>query len=274
MGSMCGLTQEESKRNPEILINLPSYSSSYEKPFESFNKEFNLLVRLPLYEYQLTLLNLPYSSQMRGPSSIYLDETDNDNCSVFFKNFIANHPIFYAKRDDNLNQIFVEFISNLLTYLRKGTKAFMKKKQKEFNSGVIKKYYLCIIGILFCYSSDKGKIDALFSLLANDNNCIEKNINNELLIYSMIFLATFSNYLTMKDMKKSYETLPITVDNNEVYAEAFGLEKIEALYLKFIDKLYGEGSQSEVSYDDYFNKIQTQELAWILTPQGIRSQLK
>lgn len=272
MGNMCGKEEEVVKNNPEIEISLPTYTSRYEKPFEGFDKEYNLLLRLPLYEYQLTILNLPYSSQMRGPSSVFLDETDSDICSVFFKNFIANHPIFYAKRDENVNQIFVEFISSLITYLMKGTKAFMKLKGKEFNSKVIKKYYLCIIGILFCYSTSKGKIDALFSLLANDNNLIEKNINNELMIYSIVFLATFSHYLTMKDLKKGNSTLPINIDNNEFYAEAFGLEKIQNVFTNFMTKFFGP-SQSEVSYDDYCSKIKTQDFAWILTPQGIRSQL-
>ena len=279
MGS-CGSASK--KQITEESLSLPSYSSSLEKIFTSFNSKYNLLLNIPLYDFQLFLFNLTYSTQSKGINSIFNDETDIDNCTVFLRNTIASHPLFYDEKDEKVTQIFMEYIQKLLTYIQKGAKSFMMKKSIEYDSSTVKKFYMLIIGLLFCYSDNLSKVETLFSWICNDSNVIERNSNIELFFYLLIFTPTYANFLTCIDMQKNYdESLPtIKLEEKDKYSAYFQPKTIDEIYDEFMKGLFNEDNNNNnegdgclITRDIYLNKIITQQFAWILTDKGIRSKL-
>lgn len=273
MGSACSRGNNSGTKVEENVLHLPSYNKSpSEVIFTSFDAKYNLLQSISLSDYQLLLLNIRYSFQKNGSDSIFFDETDIDHCNVFLKNSIAGHPIYYAKTDEKVNQIFIEYITKILSYMQSGAKSLSKKKVIAFNSSVIKRFFLLIVGFLFCYSEDIGKVESLFGWLSNQDKKIVKKFEVELFFYLTIFVPTFANYLTLKDLQRNYNNELPTIDfSKKTEFEKFFLPaKIEEVYNRFIEQFFDK--KQEMDYDEYLKKITSSQFAWILTPTGIRSQ--
>ena len=272
MGSVCTRSANATKIE-ETVLTLPKYKSNCENIFNSFDEKYNYLQEIPLNDYMLYLINLSGNKKETNSDSIFNVDYDIDLCNVYFKNTIAGHPIFYEKGDDKANQIFVEYMIKELTYMQKGAKSFMKKKESTFDSSVIKKAYLLILGLLYCFSSDKGKVDTLFSWISNKENKIEKSLEIELFFYLLVFTPTYANYLSCIDLQKNYNGELPTIDlkNREKYDPLFKPAKVEEAFNDFIGKFFDKENEM-IDYDEYLKKIASQDLAWILTPIGIRSK--
>ena len=272
MGSGCTRNANVTKIE-ETVLTLPQYKSNSENIFTSFDEKFNYLQAIPLNDFLLSMGNISNSKNVTNNESIFNIDYDIDICNVYFKNTIAGHPIFYEKADEKANQLFVEYMIKELTYIQKGAKSFMKKKETTFESSVVKKAYLLILGILNCYSSNKGKVDTLFSWISNKENKIQKNIEIELFFYLLIFTPSYANYLSCIDLQKNYNGELPTIDlkNREKYDPLFKPAKVEEVFNEFIGKFFDKENEV-INYDEFLKKIASQDLAWILTPIGIRSK--
>ena len=272
MGSGCTRNTNATKIE-ETVLTLPQYKSNSESIFKSFDEKFNYLQAIPLNDFLLSMSKISKNNNGTNNKSIFNIDYDIDMCTVYFKNTIAGHPIFYEKADEKANQIFVEYMTKELTYIQKGAKSFMKKKETTFDSSVIKKEYLLILGLLNCYSSNKGKVDTLFSWICNKENKIQKTIEIELFFYLLIFTPTYANYLSCIDLQKNYNGELPTIDlkNREKYDPLFKPAKVEEAFNEFIGKFFDKENEM-INYDEFLKKIASQDLAWILTPIGIRSK--
>lgn len=273
MGSACSRGNNSGTKVEETVLHLPSYEKSpSEVVFTSFDAKYNLLQSISLSDYQLLVLNIRYSFQKTGSNSIFFDETDIDHCNVFLKNSIAGHPIYYAKTDEKINQVFIEYITKILTYMQAGAKSFAKKKVIAFNSSVIKRFFMLVVGLLFCYSEDMGKVESLFGWLSIEDKTIVKSFEVELFLYLMIFVPTFANYLTLKDLQRNYNNELPTIDfgKRTDFDQFFLPAKVEEVYNRFIEQFFD--NKEKIDYNEYLRKIASSQLAWILTPTGIRSQ--
>ena len=272
MGSGCTRNANVTKIE-ETVLTLPQYKSNSENIFKSFDEKFNYLQSIPLNDFLLSMGNISNSKNVTNNESIFNIDYDIDICNVYFKNTIAGHPIFYEKADEKANQLFVEYMIKELTYIQKGAKSFMKKKDTTFDSSVVKKAYLLILGILNCYSSNKGKVDTIFSWISNKENKIQKNIEIELFFYLLIFTPTYANYLSCIDLQKNYNGELPTIDlkNREKYDPLFKPAKVEEVFNEFIGKFFDKENEV-INYNEFLKKIASQDLAWILTPIGIRSK--
>ena len=150
----------------------------------------------------------------------------------------------------------------------------MKKKSIDYDSSTVKKFYMLIVGLLFCFSDDLSKVETLFSWICNDSNVIERNANIELFFYLLIFTPTYANYLTCVDMQKNYdESLPtIKLDEKDKYSSYFLPKTIDEIYDEFMKGMF-DSDNASITKEMYLNKMVTQQFAWILTDKGIRSKL-
>ena len=246
----------------EQAIVLPKYSSETDFIFNSFDKKYNFLKDVSLFDFLLSLQNLQFT---KSPDSSYNNFYSKDEKENIFRSFIdtmtvetfldktvGNHPRHYNKDAENC-QIFEEYFKQLIEYMIKGQTDYYKKNRMsdKYNKD-FKKYMLIIIGLLYCSSKDMEKINVLFSCIADQEGVIEDTPDLNLFVYMMIFTASFANFSSVYKLNQDYDQKLPTIKTEEraKWDDYFGLYQVEKVFQLFKTKLF-EQNQA-ISYNQFY----------------------
>jgi hypothetical protein len=129
------------------------------------------------------------------------------------------------------------------------------------NNNIVKKDIIPL-GLIFCRSSNKGKIQILYDLNSNPN--FEKNDILFQFLKNIFLLCLIAEYST----KKSFDEKFSEEDNNEI------IKISEDLANKFLSEFFKD--KNEIDYKDFEKKfkIKTNDFGWIFNPNGIRNKIK
>ena len=265
----------------ETVVTLPKYTSEVEFIFKDFDKKFNYLKDISLFDYLNSIRNIKFSKtpgkkeefSKDEKESIYLSFTDDNSFQIFIENNVVKHPLNEKKTDSQEKQLCVNYICTILSYMVKGQKDYYKntKKVDEYKDN-IKKYMIIIIGLLFCDSKDFDKINTLFSSISNEEGKIKEDEYLYLFIYMMIFAASFGNFSATYQLNSNNQgSLPtMKLEDRAIWDDYFGLYQVRKVFDLFKKTLFE--NKKELTYEEFFLLIQQENLAWILTKEGIRNR--
>lgn len=265
----------------ETAITLPKFSSETDFIFDNFDKKYNFLKDISLFDFLISLQNLKFSKTPGetdyitedDPENIFLSFIDIAEVQTFLDNTVGKHPRHYNEKDSENMQLFGEYFKMLIDYNIKGQKDYYKKNPDidDYKSN-LKKYMLIQLGLLYCFSKDMDKINVFFSSVADENCKISKNKYLDLFVYMLIFTASFSNFSTCFKLNQQNDgKLPtMKIEDRPTWDDYFGLYQVEKVFNLFKETLFAE--KEELNFDQFYTAIQHENLAWILTLQGIRSK--
>lgn len=264
----------------ENPITLPKYKSEVETLYEEFDKKYNFLKDISLFDFLISIQNLKFTKTPgtndyiteEDPETIFLSFIEPTEVETFLDNTIGKHPRHYNEKDSQNKQLFTEYFQKLIDYNLKGQKDYYKNHEMndEYNKE-FKKYMLIQLGLLFCFSKDMEKINVFFSSVVDENGKVSQNQNFELFVYMLIFTASFSNFSTVYKLQQENDgKLPtLKLEEREKWDDYFGLYQVQNAFASFKTELFGQENK-EYTYEQFFSLIQKENLAWILSLQGIR----
>jgi hypothetical protein len=237
-----------------------SYESYEDDNLEKLDNEYNILHSISLLDFLFNLenfdpqnINNPFISNNKTNYN-YLDKFLNEKISnENFINFIENK--FFMKND--INEMFPEKVKNTF---KKISNDVYNKFNVLINRNVLKKD-LIPLGLLFCKSSNLGKVKIFYDINSSPN--FEKNENLFNFLKNMFILSILTeNFLLINVGEKHFN-----IDNNEILTIA------ENLSNKFLNDFFK--NKNVLTNEEYLKKfkIKTNEFGWIFNPNGIKKSI-
>ena len=237
-----------------------SYDSDDDETLEKIDKEYNIFHAFSLLDYISNLEefnsqqpNIPFSPSKKTKfncSDAFLNTPfSNKNFSDFLEKKLLSKNDIKEMFSENIQKKFIQ-ISNML---------FEKYKILK-NNNIVKKD-LIPLGLMFCKSSNKGKIQILYDLNSNPN--FEKNDILFKFLKNIFLLCLIAEYST----KKSFDEKFSEEDNNEI------IKISEDLANKFITEFFKDKNVIENKDFEKKFKIKTNDVGWIFNPNGIRNKI-
>jgi hypothetical protein len=274
---MMSLQQEE----VEVPLQFKSYTSSFDRFYVKLEDDYNLLKFFQLYEFILLLTNLRIEGQVETDKA-YLHELDKARFSVFVDNkILKNHLIYeFTAENEERSNIFKDYMLELFDSLIKCSVDLYKtknpgKKVKKGQISTVKKLTLISLGLLYCYSNNKSKVNFLFNLfLSEDGNFVLNEDLEDFLFFLFIIPASCSLWV-IKNLGDKYEKIgPISESDFENTRNNFEVKDVLRLRGIFIrDFFKGETRLTREAFDKRF-EIADGDFGWIFNTNGIRRFLE
>ena len=237
-----------------------SYDSYEDENIEKLDNEYNIFHSISLLDFLSNLenfdlhnINNPFTSNSKKDYN-YLDnflkeKINNEN----FINFIENK--FFMKSD--INEMYPEKVKNVFKIISKDV---YNQFKILINRDVVKKD-LIPLGLLFCKSSNFGKVKILYDINASPN--FEKNENLFNFLKNMFILSILTENFLLNNVGEKH----VNIDNNEI------LTISENLSNKFLNDFFK--NKNILTNEEYLKKfkIKTNEFGWIFNPNGIKKNI-
>lgn len=254
---------------PDLPLEYPRFPH-YQNIFEKINKSSaNFFKYVLIQDYFQIILNPVYSDGISG----------HDYEKIITLKILKNQVITnITLNNSNLYREFVDFHSRLHEYLLKAYKNYLKlanlkKKKEKINK--IPQFVFLPFGVLFTLGSFRTKIDVMFNLLANENYVIRKdNPDIRLFFFLLMYVCSGLLLLVMNSFRKEYNEIKdyLPLEEFEQCYQTYEVKDADRNSLEFLEKLFRK--DFILSYDDFFDRITSPELSWILSPKGIRVYLE
>ena len=217
-----------------------SYNSYEDDNIEKLDNEYNILHSISLLDFLFNLenfdpqnINNPFISNNKTNYN-YLDNFLNEKISnENFINFIENK--FFMKND--INDFFPEKVKNVF---KKISNDVYNKFKILINREITKKD-LIPLGLLFCKSSNFGKVKIFYDINSSPN--FEKNENLFNFLKNMFILSILTENFLLINVGEKH----INIDNNEILTIA------ENLSNKFLNDFF---KNKNVLTNEEYKKIQ------------------
>ena len=273
--SMCQKKQQSSKKDelPEIVP-----QEDYKSKLDHFVKGFNKDCGEYLCQYEMDLF-LAYLCEVRNESGVrkenrkpeHKTDLDQNQFEIFVDNKLMNNPILVVLMDseDEISKgKYTAFVKNLYVKLIKKF-IFLQKKNNEHYEDInsLSKRNLFTIGLTFCKSLNRNKIETIFELFAVDGKLTSTKELREFLfllfsLNSSILLASISDYYD------SVEKIPEETYNNLM--DEYNSEHIMKFTDNFLSKIFSP--INNLTCDQFVTTIASN--AWICTEEGIRAKIE
>ena len=237
-----------------------SYESYEDDNIEKLDNEYNILHSISLLDFLSNLenfdiqnINNPFTSNEKKNYS-YLDNFLNEKINdENFINFIENK--FFMKSD--INEMYPEKVKNVFKIISKDV---FNQFKILINRDVVKKD-LIPLGLLFCKSSNFGKVKILHDINASPK--FEKNENLFNFLKNMFILSILTENFLLNNVGEKH----VNIDNNEI------LTISENLSNKFLNDFFK--NQNTLTNEEFLKKfkIKTNEFGWIFNPNGIKKSM-
>lgn len=237
-----------------------SYESYEDDNIEKLDNEYNILHSISLLDFLSNLenfdsqnINNPFTSNDKKNYN-YLDNFLNEKINnENFINFIENK--FFMKSD--INEMYPEKVKNVFKIISKDVYDQFKIL---INRDVVKRD-LIPLGLLFCKSSNFGKVKILYDINASPK--FEKNENLFNFLKNMFILSILTENFLLNNVGEKH----VNIDNNEI------LTISENLSNKFLNDFFK--NKNTLTNEEYLKKfkIKTNEFGWIFNPNGIKKSI-
>lgn len=268
----CIHTSQTIPKKPKIIDLQLDYPRSphYQGVFDKMNKSLaNFFKYVFIQDYFQLILNPVYSNGFSSSDYEKLVELKILKNQVI-TNITLNNTDLYKK--------FLDFHSRLYEYILRAYKNYLKlSNQKKKNEKVhtVPQFVFLPFGILFTIGTYRTKIEVIFNLLANDNYVIVKeNPQVRLFFFLLMYVCSGLLLLVMNSFRKEYseikEQLPL--EEFEQCYQTYEVKDADRNSQEFLAKLFRKNSI--LTYEDFFDRITSPELSWILSTKGIRVYLE
>lgn len=268
----------------EDEIDFPSYKSKSDEflsPLEQDNNYFNLI---SLAEYA-TLLDtfsvenatLPFEGTPKTKYS-YKDEfLVTELYPEYYQSFIqykilkSQNVIEEIAKNDEKKQIFSEYNQSLFNTLT------LKMKQGLNQSFIITKKNVLPLGMLYCPSTNVGKMRLLFDLFKNEDEEFIQSQDLDEYLLSTFLLASISNLTAKNKLAKHFKSVG-AIDLNELtsYVNVSELKDNQNLVKFFNDNFFKE--KKKFNWEEFKKMFGSSDkisnFAWIFSAPGIRQKLE
>lgn len=266
----------------EKEIDFKYYKSTNDKYVLKLETNQNVFTFITLIEFINMLENfspetatLPFEEPLKSKFSSK-DEFLYHNMSIDeFQSFIEN-KIMKSKdvyeiigKEQDLKEISLDGMREVYNSLLKK----LNQHYKENNSNRILRRNILAMGILYCLSSNIGKIKILFDIFSTD----DKFTKSEELDDFLLTLFILSSYAIIaarnKVAKSSNKFKPLS---NDELREAIGTSELADCenLLQVFNQTFFE--KDEFNFEEFKDKFKDQDngFGWIFIPQGIRLMLE
>ena len=306
MGQACTKKSHSAPIQDELEpeIHFKTYKSTFDGHYTKVEGEFNILQYFQLFEYLTILTNLEIhhlnapvvipkietstllannadsAPGLVVPEKAFLAELTKADFQVFLENKVMKNFVVFAQvmKDETNANIFKEFMVELFDALILCYVDLYKKK----NPGVkvlkgqiksLKKLVIISIGLLFCKSSNRSKVNFFFNLFLNENGRFEKSQDLEDFLFFLFIIPSTCSLRVVKKLGDRYEK--ITKIDDESYLkllDAFEIKDILRLKDIFIKNFFLGGKT--LTKTEFEFKFVNEDFGWIFSTNGIRENLE
>lgn len=266
---------------PEVPLSFKSYSSSFDKHYTKVEEDYNFLKFFQLYEILILLKNMKVDEPNFQKKTL-VQEMDKSKFCVFVDNKILKNYLIYAYVNENEDRtnIFKDFMLDLFdTMLRCSIDLYKyknpDKKVKKGQISTIKKLSIIALGLLYCQSSNRTKVNFLFNLLQNDDGQFPLNEETEDFLYFLFILPASCSLITIKNLGDKYEKIGAMSEEDFVNTrDSFEVKDVMRLRGIFVNDFFqGQKTLTKDQFEQRFF-AQDQEFGWIFSTRGIRTMLE
>jgi len=129
------------------------------------------------------------------------------------------------------------------------------------------------LGLLYCKSDNRVKVDIFYEVFANEENRIENNHKIHMFMYILFMLASFCSLKAIIELSKNYDGMSQLSDDQQLTMLGhFEVEDSIRLSETFLKNFFQ--NQASISYTEYRDKIESGGFDWIFSGTGIRHHLE
>ena len=268
----------------EDEIEFSKYFSSNDDILKIVEEKFNILNYIQLLEFvnyletfSIQTATVPFQGKLKTLYSSN-EEFLNDNINVDeFQSFLENKIIKINSvyeicgSNENLQSSFIDNFREIYKCLElKLNQHFNEKKSDR-----IKKKHILAIAMLFCISSNIGKIKLLFDLFSNDEKKFVKSENLDEFLLTMFLSSSYALINSRYKLGKNHDDIE-KLGNDEMtkILNVCELKDNQNLLKKF-NELFFEEKES-LTYEEYKKKFKNKDkgFGWIFNPKGIRFMME
>ncbi|MCQ2815967.1 MAG: hypothetical protein MJ252_01755 [archaeon] len=266
---------------PEIEFN--KYISSSDKNVEIIETKFNLISSLSLAtylnllnEYSLetaTLTNRPeIKTEFTNEDSLLKDELTSDELQPFFEGKLKKNP-FLRDQVDKDEGLFTAFKDTYDAFYEALKTRLVKKK--EFNiSETLYKKHLIVFGLLYCQSSNVGKVKLFFDLFKKEDKIIfDKEM--EQMLFTLFTAGSYCPVYALNKLQTVHKKYIKTIEKSEItrMVNISQTKDTENLINLTKEKIWGD-SEEGITYSEFKSKFENHEIDWLFNSKGIRKVME
>jgi hypothetical protein len=268
-------------------VEFKKYSSTLDKFFVTIEESYMILRYFQMFDILLLFTKAkPQSSQLElsadnQVAKPYLEELEKVDFMLFLEHKVIKNYLVVSILNDNeeIATIFKEFMSELYDSLLLARIDNHKKKNpgvkvKKGSIKSIKKLYLYPIAVLFSSSTNRNKIEFLFSLLSDEKRNFPKSQDLIDFIFFLFMVGATCSFRAIRNTADKFPTKLNSISKEEYLAksDAFEVDDIIRLRDIFITDFFK--SQEYVTRDQFDHKFKNEEFGWIFSTSGIRFHLE
>ena len=268
----------------EREIEFNKYISSNDNSLKIIEEKYNILIYIYLLEFinyletfSIDTATVPFQGKFK---SLYTSKDEFLNTKITideFQSFLEN-KIFKINSvyeicgsNENLQSTFIDNFREIFKCLE--LKLNQNYNEKKYNR--ITKKHILAMGMLFCLSTNIGKIKLLFDLFANEEKKFTKSEELNEFLLTMFICSSYALVNSLYKLGKNHDD--INKLSNEEMAQllnASELKDIQNLLSKFNESFFED--KESLTYDEFKNKFKNKEngFGWIFSSKGIRFMLE
>lgn len=290
MGILC--CKETQSENENILapeekeVAFASYASSNDKMLQKAEVYYNLLTHLQLIYFVNQLetftietatlsTNENLKTNFSSKDEFLGKEMSIDEFQSFIENRILKQKQLYsmAGEDEKLSTLFKEEFLEIYKSLE--LKLSQNAKAKGQGQVKLTKKHILAMGLLFCKSSNIGKLKLLFDILSDDKKQFTKSEAIDELIMSLFLISSYCMITARVKIGKNNSKLPEL--SKEELKQAINVSELkdnQALLKYFNESFFAE--KTSYSFEEFKAKFEDKEsgYGWLLSSKGNRKMLE
>ena len=280
-------------KNPDALLSYGSeereiefnkYISSNDDSLKIIEEKYNILIYIYLLEFTNYLetfssntATVPFQGKFKNLFSSkdeFLNTKINiDEFQSFLENkiFKINSVYEICGSNENLQSTFIDNFREIFKCLElKLNQNYNEKKRDR-----MKKKHILALGMIFCLSTNIGKIKLLFDLFADEEKKFKKSEELNEFLLTMFISASYALVNSLYKLGKNHDDInKISNDEMVKLLNASELKDNQNLLEKFNETFFED--KESLTYDEFKNKFKNKEkgFGWIFSSKGIRFMLE
>lgn len=266
---------------PEKPLFFKEYTSSFDKLYTKIEEYYNLLKFFQLYEYLLLLTNLKIEGGNPQGKSM-MQELEKPKFCVFVDNkILKNYLIYaYAVENEERTNIFKDFMLDLFDTLVRCSIDLYKqknpdKKVKKGQISTVKKIAFIALGLLYCQSNNRVKVNFLYNLFLNEDGLFTLSEDLEDFLYFLFIVPASCSLIVIKNLGDKYDKIGAISEEDFINTrDNFEVKDVLRLRGIFINDFFK--GKNTLTKDEFENKFfsEQEEFGWIFNTRGIRAYLE
>ena len=268
----------------EREIEFNKYISSNDDSLKIIEEKYNILIYIYLLEFTNYLetfssdtATVPFKGKFKNLFSSkdeFLNTKINiDEFQSFLENkiFKINSVYEICGSNENLQSTFIDNFREIFKCLElKLNQNYNEKKRDR-----MKKKHILALGMIFCLSTNIGKIKLLFDLFADEEKKFKKSEELNEFLLTMFISASYALVNSLYKLGKNHDDInKISNDEMAKLLNASELKDNQNLLEKFNETFFED--KESLTYDEFKNKFKNKEkgFGWIFSSKGIRFMLE